>query len=86
MAKIVVNAKSLRQILRSKETLRLVEQRAQRIAQAADSAAHDPAGHRVVSEIGPNRARAAAVTATPKAMYKEATVRSLTSSLGAGRG
>jgi hypothetical protein len=86
VGKVTVNARNLRQILRSQEALRLVEQRAHRIASAADSAANAPGGHEVVSEIGRNRARAAVVTATPKAMYKEATVRSLTSSMGAGRG
>ena len=86
MARLTINARSIRQILRSKEALRLVENRAERIARAADSAANDPGGHRVVSEIGSTRARAAALTATPTAMYKEATVRSLTSSRGAGRG
>lgn len=86
MARFTLNNRNVAATLKSPKTLALLVERAERIAQAANRAAHDPAGHEVVSEVGPHRARAAVVTATPKAMFKEATVRSLTSSLGAGRG
>lgn len=86
MARFPLNNPNIRKILRSNETLHYLESKAQRVAQAADRAAHAPGGHKVVSEIGANRARAAVVTETPKAMFKEATVRSLTQALGAARG
>jgi hypothetical protein len=66
--------------------LALLVARANRIAQAADTAANDPGGHEVLSEIGPARARAAVLTRTPKSMWKEAVEHSLTRSFGAGRG
>jgi hypothetical protein len=83
--RVVVNRAGLRQVLRAPGVQADLRQRAERIAAAADAAANDPGGHRVVAELGANRARAAVVTATPKSMYKEATVRSLTRSIDAGR-
>lgn len=83
--RIEINRAGLREILRSPGVQRDLEQRARRIATAADAAANDPGGHRVVTEVGPNRARAAVITGTPKSMYKEATQRTLTRSIDAGR-
>lgn len=83
--RVVVNPAGLREILRSGGVRDDLQRRAQAIAAAADAAANDPGGHRVVVETGANRARAAVVTATPKSMYKEATLRSLSRSIDAGR-
>lgn len=83
--KIKVNQAGVRDILRSSGVAADLAARAHRIAAAADAAANDPGGHHVHSEVGSRRARAAVVTGTPKSMYKEATVRSLSRSLDAGR-
>lgn len=56
-----------------------LERRAQRIAAAAGG------GVEAEASVGPNRARAAAFTATFEAMHDEATNRSLTRALDAGR-
>jgi hypothetical protein len=84
--KIVYKPNTFRDLHRSPQMLALLVARANRIAQAADTAANDPGGHEVLSEIGPRRARAAVLTRTPKSMWKEATLHTLTSAFGAGRG
>jgi nucleotide-binding universal stress UspA family protein len=88
MAKVKITYKPgvVRDLHRSPRMLAELTARANRIAQAADTAANDPGGHEVLTEIGPGRARAAVLTRTPKSMWKEATLHTLTSSLGAGRG
>lgn len=88
MAKVRIQYKSagFREILRSQQVLAALTARANRIASAADAAANDPGGHEVLTDIGPNRARAAVLTRTPKSMWKEATQHSLLNSFGAGQG
>lgn len=84
--RIKVNQKNVRALLVAPEVMADLQRRAEAIARAADSAANDPGGHRVTPpEEGRRRGRVAVVTATPKAMFKEATVKSLTGSVGAGR-
>lgn len=83
--RIEVNRAGLREVLKSPGVRAELERRAHAIAAAADAAANDPGGHRVETEVGADRARAAVITVTPKAMYKEATQRTLSRSLGAGR-
>jgi hypothetical protein len=56
-----------------------LERRARAIGNAAGP------GHRVESETGRNRARAAVITDDFEARYREATQRSLTRALDAGR-
>lgn len=77
---VKVNRAGVRELLRSPEMLGELEQRAQRISTAAGP------GHRIDSAIGPNRARAAVITETVEAMRREATERSLSKALDAGRG
>lgn len=84
--RVKVNRTAVRTLLRSSEMRAELERRARRIAAAADANAGTPGGHRVDSDIGKNRARAAVITATPKAMHQEATKRSLTRAIDAGRG
>jgi hypothetical protein len=76
----------VRELLHLPATKRLILDKATRIAQAADAAANDPNGHEVETGEGIRRARASVITATHKAMWKEATQRTLTRSIGAGRG
>lgn len=77
--RIVLNRKGVRDLLRSPEVLADLERRGNRIASAAG------AGHRLDSETGPHRARVAIVTDTPEAMIAEATARTLTRAIDAGR-
>lgn len=84
-ARVVINQQAFREILNSPAVVADLRRRAEAIAQTADTAANAPGGHRVVTEQGPRRARAAVLTRTPKAMWKEAHQRTLTSSIGAGR-
>lgn len=77
--RIVLNRKGIRELLRSSEVRRDLERRAEAIASAAGP------GHVVDSQIGPNRARASVRTDTIDAMVNEATARTLTRSLDAGR-
>lgn len=76
---IKLNHRGVRDLLRSSEVRRDLERRAAAIAASAGP------GHRIESEDGPNRARAAVVTDTFEAMNDEATSRSLTRAIGAGR-
>lgn len=77
--KIVLNRRGLRQLLQSSEVRSDIERRAQNIANAAGP------GHEIDSEIGPNRARASVRTDTVDAMIAEATGRTLTRAIDAGR-
>lgn len=77
--RIVLNRRAVRDLLRSREVRKDLEKRGERIADAAGP------GHRVESEIGPNRVRAAVITDTSEAVISEATDRTLTRALDAGR-
>lgn len=77
--RIVLNRRGVRELLRSPEILRDLERRANNIARAAGP------GHEVDSAIGRNRARAAVFTDTFEAAHNEATSRSLTRAIDAGR-
>lgn len=77
--RVVINRRTIRDILRSDEVRRDLERRAENIARVAGP------GHEVDSEVGRNRARAAVFTATFDAMRDEATSRNLTRSIDAGR-
>lgn len=68
-----------RDVLKSLEVRSDLEARARRIAAAAGP------GNEVEVQVGKERARAAIVTTTAEAMRREATDRSLTSALDAGR-
>ena len=74
------NSAGIRQLLRSSEVEANLRARAERIAAAAGP------GHEVDSRIGANRARASVATATFEAMQSEATDRTLTRAIDAGRG
>lgn len=76
--KIVMNRAGVKALLRSGEVLADLDRRAEQIAAAAGP------GHRVESQIGPNRARAAVITDTTEARRAEATDRTLSRALGAG--
>ena len=78
-AKVVLNRKAVRDLLRSEEVRADLARRAEQIAAAAGD------GHRVESGVGRNRARAAVVTDTADARRREATDRSLTAAIDAGR-
>lgn len=69
------------ELLKSRDVLSDLESRASRIAAAAGG---EP-DYEVTSQIGANRARASVITATPEAMYDEATRRTLTRAIDAGR-
>lgn len=77
--RIVLNRRGVRDLLRSRDVLRDLERRGNAIARAAG------AGHRVESEIGPNRARVAVITDTTEAVISEATDRTLTRAFDAAR-
>lgn len=77
--RIVVNRAAVRALLRSPEVAADLTRRARNIAATAGP------GHRVDSQIGPNRARAAVITDTFEAMHHEATDRTLSRALDAGR-
>lgn len=78
--RIKINSAGARTILRSSEVEADLLARAQRIA------AHAGPGHVAESTRGRNRALAIAVTDTFEAMHHEATDRTLTAAIGAGRG
>ncbi len=86
MARITLNNRNVAALLKSPQVQAELRRRAERVRAAADAAANDPGGHRVVTEVGHHRARAAVITDTPKSMWKEAVHHTLTSSLDAGRG
>lgn len=78
--KIVVNRKGIRELLRSPEVQADLRRRADNIASAAGP------GHEVDSDVGRYRARASVRTDTIAAMVAEATGRTLTRAIDAGRG
>lgn len=77
--KVVVNRRAIRDLLRSREVRKDLKRRGDKIAAAAGP------GHRVEEEVGPNRARVAVITDTTEAVISEATDRTLTRALDAGR-
>lgn len=76
--KVVVNSKSVEELLKV-TVVPLLEEKGRSIANAAGP------GHRVETTIGPRRARVAVITDTFEAMHAEATSRSLTRAIDAGR-
>ena len=78
--KVKLNSAGMRALLRDRRVQQDLDERAERIAAAA--------GDGVVARSSPTaqRARAVAITATPKAMRAEATDRALTRAFDAGRG
>lgn len=75
---IKVNGRAMEQLLKSGEMQAELRSHAERIASAAGP------GHRVESEVGHSRARAAVITDTFGAMHREATQRTLTRAVGVG--
>ena len=75
-----LNRGGVRDLLRGPQVLSDLRSRASRVAAAAGP------GHRVEVGLGPNRARAAVITDTMEARRAEATDRSLTRAIDAGRG
>lgn len=72
-------SKGIKEILRGDQMLEGLEVIAQNIASAAGE------GHRVETEIGPNRARAAVITDTSEAVRAEVREQNLTHAIDAGR-
>lgn len=77
--RVVLNRKNVRELLRSEGVLNDLVRRAENIAAAAGP------GHKVDSQIGRNRARAAVITTSIEAMLAEARDRNLTRAIDAGR-
>lgn len=77
--RIVLKRRGVRDLLRSFGVQADLERRAENIAAAAGP------GHEAESEVGPNRARASVRTDTVEAMLAEASTRSLTRAIDAGR-
>lgn len=77
--KVVINRAGVRQLLQSPEVRADLERRANAIAAAAGD------GMEADSAVGPTRARASVRTATHDAVVAEATDRTLTRALDAGR-
>lgn len=85
--KVVLNRRGVRQLLTSTEVTNDLRKRAERIQDraVAHGGGADSTDYPVeVSDSG-RRSRASVRTGSPFAMYQEATDRSLTSSLDAGR-
>lgn len=78
--RVEVNRKAVRDLLGSKEVADDLERRAEQIARSAGP------GFRVEVERNRGRARAAVITDTIDAQLAEATDRSLTRAIDAGRG
>jgi hypothetical protein len=78
--RIEVNSAGIQAVLKSAEVQEMLNARAARIAAAAG------AGMEVSSRVGKTRARASVITATRAARLAEATDRSLTRAIDAGRG
>lgn len=78
--KVVLNKKGVRQLLKSPEMQKAMNDRARRIAAAAGP------GHAVESDNSGDRARAAVVTRSMAAKRAEAKNRTLTRAFQAGRG
>lgn len=79
MARVKINRRGARAVLRSTQ----VEAHLRQIADKIDAAAGS--GHAVDSQIGRERARASVRTITPAAKAAQATDRNLTKALDAGR-
>lgn len=77
--KVKVNRAGVRALLQSDEVRDDLTRRANSISAAAGP------GHRVESEVGPNRARVAVITDTIEARISEARNRTLTRAVDAGR-
>lgn len=77
--RIVLNRRNIRDLLRSESVRADLERRAENIARAAGP------GHKVDSQVGRNRARAAVITTSAEAMAAEARDRNLTRAIDAGR-
>lgn len=77
--KIKLNRKGVVELLKSTEVADDLDRRAQKIAAAAGP------GHRIEANETRNRARVAVITDTFEAMRREATDRSLTNAIDAGR-
>mgnify|MGYP001588058099 CR=1 FL=1 len=89
-ARLRPNRRNIRGLLVTPEITADLRRRAEKIAHAADNAAgtlgRNQAEHRVETEPGGRRrSRAAVITANFAAMHREATRRSLTSPIDAGR-
>lgn len=83
---IRLNSAGVAEILKSQRVHDDLQRRAAAIAKAANGDAGITDGFLSAADIGQNRARAAVFTATAEAMVAEATKRSLTRALDAGRG
>lgn len=70
--RVELNTEGVRDLLRSEEVRRDLKRRADNVRTQADVLARSPNGHFSDSRIGPNRARAAVVTRTPKAALMQA--------------
>lgn len=79
IVRVELNHRAVRELLRSEAVRADLARRAQAIAAAAGP------GNEAHSKIGPNRARAEVVTKTFAARYQEATQRTLTRAIEAGR-
>lgn len=79
LERVVLNRAGMRTLLRSPEVAADLTRRAQAIAAAAGL------GHRVEVTYGTNRVRVAVITDSFEAMHDEATQRTLTRALDAGR-
>lgn len=77
--RVVLNRRGVKELLRSPEVLADLTRRADAVASAAGP------GHVVDAEVSPNRARAAVITGDLDAMRAEATNRTLTRAIDAGR-
>lgn len=78
-ARVKLDSKAVRDLLRSDEVKADLERRARAIAAAAGE------GFEVDSDVGPARARASVRSATLEAHVAEATDRALTRAIDAGR-
>lgn len=79
LRKVKLNKKTARAILRGRPAAEVVRKRGQNIADAAGP------GNEVYVNTGRNRVRAAVVTATDEARKSEATNRTLSRAIDAGR-
>lgn len=77
--KLVIRKGAVIELLKSAEVQADLRRRAQAIATRAGE------GHRVDSDVGPRRARAAVITDTHRARRAEAKSRTLSSAIDAGR-
>jgi hypothetical protein len=78
--RLVIHGHRFPEIMKSGGAQSVVRSKAQSIASAAGE------GHKVVSEVGARRARAAVITATWRARYEQGRNKRLTRAVGAGRG